>query len=285
MIIGTLKTIFVQKSSDNYMNILSVRSRLFSERKFRFIFILSSILYFVFFGFLTNMFIIFNADGTVYSLIPLSGSTNGDHDHTMHGNNNSNSDVNSVSIRHKGKNINQSETMETHQSHVQNHEQNDGLYTEKTDLIPLPKTHYPDFRFIICCNNFGYMPMLIIYATSTFSFLLIPLNLFLGVLISMLVGINISLNIFAIKGIRIKAKSISRGRILSGLGVSTGLLVGCPTCAGSLLYSAIGFSSIITFSSLSLYQMIFIVTSIPILIGSITFMFRILNTAQCKFPT
>jgi NADH:ubiquinone oxidoreductase subunit 6 (subunit J) len=64
------------------------------------------------------------------------------------------------------------------------------------------------------------------------------------------------------------------------LGMSSGLFVGCPTCAGSFFYSLAGFSSLITFSALSLYQIVFIIISVPLLILSVIAMAKL---SQKKF--
>ena len=136
---------------------------------------------------------------------------------------------------------------------------------------------YPSYRLIICCNNFGYVPMLTIYINGNFSFLIIPLNFFMGIVISLLVGLNISLNIFVIKQLKINFRNLSKGNLFSGIGLTSGLLIGCPTCAGSLLYSIVGFSSLIAFSSLSLYQMFFVVISIPFLILSLFILTNLLR--------
>lgn len=257
----------------------------FAGKRFKLVFIFSSIVYFIFFGFLTNMFIIFKDDGTVYSFIPQTNHTMSQHTHpskTDH------MDIGKQQLNSQQKgNIAKSNDMnvEMHQGDGPNHVDNSTLVTEESDPIPLLESHYPDFRFIVCCNNFGYVPMMIVYVTDHFSFLLIPLNFFLGVVISLLVGINVSINAFAFKGLYGKNKRISQGRLFGGLGLTTGLLVGCPTCAGSLLYSVVGFTSLVTFSSLGLYQMFFIVISIPFLIASLFIMTKYAIKNDCNLPT
>ena len=155
---------------------------------------------------------------------------------------------------------------------------------QESDDITVDQISYPSYRLIICCNNFGYVPMLTILINSNISFLLIPLNLFLGIIISLLVGLNISYNIFLIKRLKVNNKNFSKGNLLGGLGISSGFLVGCPTCAGSLLYTLIGFSSLVTFSSLSLYQTFFIVISIPALIISLLVIAKFSRKSLCEFP-
>ena len=156
------------------------------------------------------------------------------------------------------------------------------LEHEESAISDVGTRLYPGYRLIICCNNFGYVPMLTIYINSNISFLLIPLNFFMGIVISLLVGLNITLNIFVIKQLKTNFGNLSKGNLFSGIGLTSGLLIGCPTCAGSLLYSIIGFSSLIAFSSLSLYQMFFVVISIPFLIISLFILTNLLRKRLCN---
>jgi hypothetical protein len=137
---------------------------------------------------------------------------------------------------------------------------------------------YPKYSLIICCNYIGYVPMLIISVNSNFSFLLIPLNFLLGIVISILVGFNLTLNLHILKQIR--SMKLTKKNFYGLLGMSSGLFVGCPTCAGSFFYSLAGFSSLITFSSLSLYQIVFIIISVPLLVLSVIAMAKL---SQKKF--
>lgn len=61
---------------------------------------------------------------------------------------------------------------------------------------------YPKYNLIICCNYIGYIPMLIISVNANFSFLLIPMNFLLGIIISILVGLNLSINVYILKHVR-----------------------------------------------------------------------------------
>jgi hypothetical protein len=141
---------------------------------------------------------------------------------------------------------------------------------------PAPKfSKFPDYQLIICCNYIGYMPMLILKLSPNFSVLLIPLNLLIGVTISVLVGLNVTLNLFILA--RYNPAMISRKNFLGALGISTGLFVGCPTCTGSLFYSIAGFSSLVLFTSLNLYQILFVVISIPLLLASLILMTKMLQ--------
>lgn len=195
------------------------------SRNYKILFILITTIYFVFFGFLSNFFVFFNNDGTVFSVFP-------------------------------------------------NH-QHDSMNMTNNDSMNMTNNYYPKYNLIICCNSLGYVPMLILSINSNFSFLLIPLNFLLGVIISILVGFNITLNIYLLK--QIKSMKLSKRSFFSFLGMSSGLFVGCPTCAGSFFYSLAGFSSLITFSYLRMYQIIFVIISIPLLIISMVVMTKLLQ--------
>ncbi len=195
------------------------------SRNYKILFILITAIYFVFFGFLSNFFVFFNNDGTVFSIFP--------------------------SYQH------------------------DKMNMTNNDRMNMTNNYYPKYNLIICCNSIGYVPMLILSINSNFSFLLIPLNFLLGVIISILVGFNIALNIYLLK--QIKSMKLSKRSFFSFLGMSSGLFVGCPTCAGSFFYSLAGFSSLITFSYLSMYQIIFVIISIPLLIISMVVMTKLLQ--------
>ena len=76
---------------------------------------------------------------------------------------------------------------------------------------------------------------------------------------------------------QLKSMKLSKRNFLSFVGISSGLFVGCPTCAGSFFYSIAGFSSLITFSYLSTYQIMFILISIPLLIINMVIMAKLLQ--------
>lgn len=214
----------------------------FRLKKYKILFLICAIVYFIFFAFLSNMFIYFINESTVFTLIPSSKpAEHGDVSHPNHSNMNMQNETSKANV----------------------------------DSISLKSSAYPTYQMIICCNYIGYMPMLILKLSLNFSILLIPLNLLIGITISILVGLNVALNIFIL--LRYKSANISRKNFLGALGISTGLFVGCPTCTGSLFYSIAGFSSLVLFTSLNLYQILFVVISIPMLLGSLILMMKMLQ--------
>lgn len=129
-------------------------------------------------------------------------------------------------------------------------------------LISESNNHYPSVKIIPCCGAVGYVPMMYVYLTPYFFMFIIPLNLLLVLIVSMLVGFNISLYVYALKKIKEK-----REGIIGGIGATCGLFIGCPTCAGTIIAAifsvAVGTTSI---SALASFQILFISASIPILV-------------------
>jgi hypothetical protein len=238
IIIGIKKAFFSKKYQEsNPSKLIYYVQSSFKKKNYKILFIVTTTIYFLFFGFLSNIFIFFNNDGTVFSVF----NTQSQQPH------------------------NTSSTLHNHQ-----HNANDN-----NDRVNSVVHHYPKYNLIICCNSLGYVPMIILSVNSNFSFLIIPINFLLGIVISILVGMNVTFNIFLLK--QIKSLKLSKRSFFSFLGMSSGLFVGCPTCAGSFFYSLAGFSSIITFSYLSVYQIIFVVISIPLLTLSIVIMAKVLK--------
>ena len=252
--IGIKKSFFSKRYYEEDPNKLVYHiNQPFKKRNYKVIFLLSSIIYFIFFGFLSNMFIIFNDDQTIFSIVPpiFSGSNN------QHSHMNMNMD-----------NHNQSQNQQKQLSKQGEIKDNNSIADSQ---------NYPKYRLIICCNEIGYVPMLIVSFNKNFSFLLIPINFISGILISALVGFNLSLNIYLLKQLKTRLSNLSKCNIASIIGISSGLFIGCPTCAGSLFYSLAGFSTLIAFSSLSFFQVVFAVISILLLIVSIITMAKILQ--------
>src|SRR5215211_5649573 len=111
-------------------------------------------------------------------------------------------------------------------------------------------------------NSIGYVPITYVYLTDYFFIFLIPINIVLILIVSFLVGFNISLNTFMIKKLKVNKQS----RVIGGIGATCGLFIGCPTCAGSIIAAIFGLSAgTTTISLLASLQTIFIVISIPAL--------------------
>jgi hypothetical protein len=125
----------------------------------------------------------------------------------------------------------------------------------------------PSFDLIPCCAAPGYMPMFTLYITDHFLILIIPLNVILATVVSLLVGFNVALTIFAFR----RKKSLhTKTSLAAGIGATSGLFVGCPTCAGSLISALLGIGIAgaggTSASVLAPFQTLFIAASIPALV-------------------
>ena len=232
---------------NNPRNLLYHLQSPFKSTRYKLIFVISCLLYFIFFGFLSNTFIFFVDENTTFSIYPFPPSS-----HLTH---------------------------EANATHPTSHHQ-DASKIERsyTDLIK--SIDYPTYKLIICCNYIGYLPMLILQLSESLSIMVIPLNLIIGVTLSILVGLNVTLNIFIYS--KNRTAEMSRRNLFGAVGISTGLFVGCPTCTGSLFYSLVGFSSMVLASSLNTYQILFVIISIPMLFGSLILMMNILRKTYLK---
>jgi hypothetical protein len=110
-----------------------------------------------------------------------------------------------------------------------------------------------------------YVPEVTVFLTDHVALVLIPLTLMLMVTISVLVGFNVALAAFAYDN-----RARGGGSTWGGqLGAAVGLFTGCPTCAGLYFFSLLGGSGAVSFAvALSYYQPLFVVLSIPVLMGS-----------------
>lgn len=124
----------------------------------------------------------------------------------------------------------------------------------------------PSLAITPCCSALGYVPMLTAYLSDHFLILVIPVNIILATVVSLMVGFNIALSVYAYE----LRKSIqAKTSIISGIGAASGLFMGCPTCAGSLISAVlgIGVAGVGTTSAtvLAPFQTAFIAAGIPAL--------------------
>jgi hypothetical protein len=125
----------------------------------------------------------------------------------------------------------------------------------------------PSLDLIPCCAASGYMPMVTLYITDHFLILIIPVNVILATIVSLLVGFNVALSIFAF---RLKKSPQTKTSLAAGIGATSGLFVGCPTCAGSIISALLGIGIAgaggTSASVLAPFQTLFIAASIPALV-------------------
>lgn len=126
----------------------------------------------------------------------------------------------------------------------------------------------PSVELTPCCAVPGYMPMLTVYITDHFLIFLIPLNVILAAVVSTLVGFNVAL---AVSAYRLKKSLQAKMSVAAGIGATSGLFVGCPTCAGSILSALVGFGLAGAGTSASVlapFQTLFIAASVPALVAA-----------------
>ena len=139
----------------------------------------------------------------------------------------------------------------------------------------------PSLDLIPCCAAPGYMPMVTLYITDHFLILIIPLNVILATIVSLLVGFNVALSIFAF---RLKKSLQTKTSLAAGIGATSGLFVGCPTCAGSLISALLGIGIAgaggTSASVLAPFQTLFIAASIPALVAAPFLIARSIRSAS-----
>ena len=136
----------------------------------------------------------------------------------------------------------------------------------------------PSAHITPCCGEPGYMPEIIVYLTEHLGLQIIPINLFLQIIVSYLVGLNVAL---AVNAIYISKKAGG----LSGIGATTGLFIACPTCVGTFLSLFVSASSTVAFTvAITQFQTIFILITIPVLLTTPFIMGRKLKiqSDNCK---
>jgi hypothetical protein len=129
----------------------------------------------------------------------------------------------------------------------------------------------PYVNVVPCCNIPGYVPMLSVYLTDHFLVLIIPINIILAITVSVLVGFNIALSFHTFKFARV---SKNKTPLIQSIGLTGGLFVGCPTCAGSIFSALLGISAGTSIAVLALFQTFFIGVTIPALLISPLLMIR-----------
>jgi hypothetical protein len=133
-----------------------------------------------------------------------------------------------------------------------------------------------------CCGPPGYIPVGLAYFPSQhFGIQLIPLSLMILVLMSTLVGVNVSLLIASVRtsksnlGQQVRTSVKSSSFFGGAFGALLGVFAGCPTCAAAFFLSMIAGSGATAFSlAISAYQPLIILASVPLLIGSILWQAR-----------
>jgi hypothetical protein len=123
----------------------------------------------------------------------------------------------------------------------------------------------PSIVVTVCCDRPGFIPVFAVYLTDTLGLLLIPINVILMIVVSLLVGVNVALAHFTFDNVQ---KGVGL-RCLGGFGAVIGLFTACPTCAGLFLGSLIQTAGTEALAvTLAIYQPWFVGLTFLLLIAS-----------------
>ena len=118
-----------------------------------------------------------------------------------------------------------------------------------------------------CCGGPGTVPVLVVYLlpAAHLALQVLPLDLLFAFVVPLLVGLNATIAIHAVRSSALRARKGWLGTV----GVLVGLFTGCPTCAGIFLAGAVGGLGGTTLAvALAPYQLLFVLVSIPLLVAS-----------------
>lgn len=136
------------------------------------------------------------------------------------------------------------------------------VYQPTVNFSEVYAAEIPSALVVPCCGPTLFVPITVVYLTEHLGLLLVPLSLILLVIVSALLGLNVTMALFAYNN---RVRKARKG-MLGGLGAFVGLFTGCPTCAGLFLAYTIGGTSSAAFATLlATYQPLFIGISIPVL--------------------
>ena len=145
------------------------------------------------------------------------------------------------------------------------------VYQPNVDFAVVYSVSGPTWRVAFCCGPPGYVPVGLFYLPSMhFGLELIPLSLMLMILVSTLVGLNVTLLHESYSLSKSRQSSTGRGFLGSVVGAMLGLFVGCPTCAATFLLSMVAGTGSLAFAGLVFaYQPLIAAVTIPLLLFSV----------------
>ncbi len=119
---------------------------------------------------------------------------------------------------------------------------------------------------MITYGPMGYVPTMAAYFTEHIGLLIIPINFFIILIVSALVGFNTVLSIYAFVN-RPKRSTTTTCPFLGALGAITSLFAACPTCASFYIFTIMAGSLAPTIAAFTAsFYTVFIAVSIPLLI-------------------
>ena len=142
----------------------------------------------------------------------------------------------------------------------------------------------PTTRVLTCCGTPAYVPVGLLYLPAQhLGVELFPLSVSLLLIVSILVGLNVSLlfRAFSLSRTNLAKSKTSEGKGVAGsiLGAAFGLFAGCPTCAAAFFLSMIAGTGATAFSTLiAEYQPLIVALTLPLLLFSIFWQARSIGT-------
>ena len=122
---------------------------------------------------------------------------------------------------------------------------------------------------MITYGPMGYVPTMAAYFTEHIGLLIMPINFFIILIVSALVGFNAVISIYAFdnRPKRSAATTTTTAHFLGAIGVTTSLFAACPTCASFYLFTIMAGSLAPTVAAFTAtFYAVFIALSIPLLI-------------------
>ncbi|MDG6905268.1 MAG: hypothetical protein JRN20_05720 [Nitrososphaerota archaeon] len=151
------------------------------------------------------------------------------------------------------------------------------VYQPNVDFYVNYFVNGPTWRVVTCCGSPGYVPLGLFYLPAQhIGVELYPLSFLLLLIVSILVGLNVSLLVKAFRASRISANRAEKKGIAGTiLGATVGLFAGCPTCAAAFFLSMIAGTGATAFSAIiAAYQPLIVALTIPLLIFSVMWQAR-----------
>lgn len=156
------------------------------------------------------------------------------------------------------------------------------IYQPGLDFSVVYAVNGPTWHVVTCCGFPGYIPVGLLYLPAQhLGMQLIPLSILIMTLVSLLVGLNVSLLYKAFRQLRTQRTGVTgkRGIVTSIFGLFLGLFTGCPTCAAAFFLSMIAGTGSTVFSFVvAKYQPLIVALTIPMLLASIYWQAKSIRT-------
>jgi len=158
------------------------------------------------------------------------------------------------------------------------------VYQPNVNFFTYYLVNGPTWHIVTCCGTPPYVPVGLLYLPAQhLGVELFPLSVSLMLIVSLLVGLNVSLLFRAFSltrtGADEKETSRRKGVAASVLGAAFGLFAGCPTCAAVFFLSMVAGTGATAFSTLiAEYQPLIVALTIPLLSFSIFWQSRSIGT-------